>query len=386
MRLFVGTTRRDWAMVAVGAVAATVQVSIGGQVRPAPVVDLLGSVCALAGALALAWVRPRPLVAGSTSLGLTGVGVLLTGPIVPLAGWLAVLLVTRHAPDLAVALRAAAAGGVWLAVSLVAAAVVYRDTDALAVVLALTVVVVLAASVLRLQRARVDSQRRERLAERERTVAAERLRIARDLHDLVGHGLSLVAVQSGAARLALDAGDVGEARRAVAAIEAASRGALGEMRQMLGVLRAGPDDGAGRTGAQPSLADVDTLVERARTGGHAVTVQRSGPLDQVPPAAGLCAYRVVQEALTNVVRHVPGAAVTVTLAAADALTVEVVDERADGAPPPDPDRPHYGLLGLAERVGAAGGTLEAGPRADGAGWRVTATVPLSRRAPGEEPA
>jgi len=314
---------------------------------------------------------------------------LLTGPIVPLAGWLAVLLVTRHAPDLAVALRAAAAGGAWLATALVAAAVVYRQPDALAVVLALTLVVVLAASVLRLQRARVDSQQRERLAERERTVAAERLRIARDLHDLVGHGLSLVAVQSGAARLALDAGDVDEARRAVAAIEAASRGALGEMRQMLGVLRAGRDDGAdgaGRTGAQPGLADVDTLVEQARTGGHAVTVQRSGPLDGVPAAAGLCAYRVVQEALTNVVRHAPGAAVTVTLATGDALTVEVVDERADGASPPDPDRPHFGLLGLAERVGAAGGTLEAGPRGDGVGWRVTATVPLSGPAPGEESA
>jgi signal transduction histidine kinase len=371
-------------VVAVGVLAATVQVSVGGPARPGRVVDLLGEVCAVAGALALAWVRPRPLVAGSTSLGLTGVGVLLTGPIVPLAGWLAVLLVAQYAADLAVAVRAAAAGGVWLAAVLVGAAVVYREPDALAVVLALTLVVVLAASVLRLQRARVDSQQRERLAERDRTVAAERLRIARDLHDLVGHGLSLVAVQSGAARLALDAGDVGEARRAVAAIEAASRGALGEMRQMLGVLRAGPDDGAGRTGAGPGLADVDTLVERARTGGHAVTVRRSGPLDEVPAAAGLCAYRVVQEALTNVVRYAPGAAVTVTLAAAEALTVEVVDERGDGAPASDPDRAHYGLLGLAERVGAAGGTLDVGPRGDRVGWRVSATVPLSRQALGEE--
>jgi signal transduction histidine kinase len=386
MRLFAGTTRRDWAVVAVGILAATVQVSVGGPVRPGRVVDLLGDVCAVAGALALAWVRPRPLVAGSTSLGLTGVGLLLTGPIVPLAGWLAVLLVSQHAADLAVAVRAAAAGGAWLAAVLVGAAVVYREPDALAVVLALTLVVVLAASVLRLQRARVDSQRRERLAERDRTVVAERLRIARDLHDLVGHGLSLVAVQSGAARLALDAGDVDEARRAVAAIETASRGALGEMRQMLGVLRAGPDDGAGRTDAQPGLADVDSLVEQARSGGHAVTVQRSGTLDEVPAAAGLCAYRVVQEALTNVVRYAPGAAVTVTLAAAEALTVEVLDARGDGAPPPDPDRPHYGLIGLAERVGAAGGTLEVGPRRDGVGWHVTATVPLSRRALGEEPA
>jgi signal transduction histidine kinase len=386
MRLFAGTTHRDWAVVAVGILAATVQVSVGGSVRPGRVVDLLGQVCAVAGALALAWVRSRPLVAGSASLGLTGVGVLLTGPIVPFAGWLAVLLVTQHAADLAVAVRAAAAGGAWLAAVLVAAALMYREPDALAVVLALTLVVVLAASVLRLQRARVDGQRRERLAERDRTVAAERLRIARDLHDLVGHGLSLVAVQAGAARLALDAGDVDEARRAVAAIETASRGALGEMRQMLGVLRAGPDDGAGRTGAQPGLADVDTLVERARTGGHAVTVQRSGPLDEVPAAAGLCAYRVVQESLTNVVRYAPGAAVTVTLAAAEALTVEVLDERGGGPSPADPQRPHYGLTGLAERVGAAGGTLEVGPRRDGVGWRVSATVPLSRQALGAEPA
>ena len=99
MRLFAGTTRRDWAMVAVVVVAATVQVSIGGPVRPAPVADLLGDVCALAGALALAWVRPRPLVAGSASLGLTGVGMLLTGPIVPLAGWTQPRYVVPQLPE-----------------------------------------------------------------------------------------------------------------------------------------------------------------------------------------------------------------------------------------------------------------------------------------------
>jgi signal transduction histidine kinase len=124
---------------------------------------------------------------------------------------------------------------------------------------------------------------------------------------------------------------------------------------------------------------LDALVERTRAGGHTVTVHRSGGLDDVPTAAGLCAYRVVQEALTNVVRHAPGAAVTLTLTAAEALTVEVVDERVDGVPPPA-DRPHYGLLGVAERVGAAGGTVEAGPRSDGAGWRVAASVPLRREA------
>jgi len=377
MRLVAGTTRRDWAVAAVAVVAATVQVSVGGSVRLTPAVDLLADACALAGALALAWVRRRPLGAGAVSLGLTGVAVLVGGPIVPLAGWFGVLLVARHVPDVAGALRAAVAGGAWIAGASLASAALHGRPDAVPVVLALTAIVVLTAAVLRLQRARVEAQQRERVAARERAVAAERLRIARDLHDLVGHGLSLVAVQSGAARLALDAGDLDAARAAVGAIESASRGALGEMREMLGVLRAGPDVG---TGPSPGLADLDGLVERTRAGGHEVTVHRSGALDEVPTAAGLCAYRVVQEALTNVVRHAPGAAVTVTVTAADALTVEVVDERVDGVPPPA-DRPHYGLLGLAERVGAAGGTVEAGPRADGAGWRVAASVPLRREEP-----
>jgi signal transduction histidine kinase len=211
-------------------------------------------------------------------------------------------------------------------------------------------------------------------------VAAERLRIARDLHDLVGHGLSTVAIQSGAARLALDSGDVTAARRAVVSVERASRGALAEMRQLLGVLRQGDADDA----PAPGLDGVEALADGARAAGHAVIVHRSGPLETVPAAAALCAYRVVQEAVTNSVRHAPGAAISVTLqVAAQDLTVEVVDggagRPADAGPADGGAR--YGLVGLRERVVAAAGTIDAGPRQDGAGWRVTVRLPLREEGP-----
>jgi signal transduction histidine kinase len=246
-------------------------------------------------------------------------------------------------------------------------------------VVALTLAVFLAAAAARLQAARVASQRREREVARERAIAAERLRIARDLHDLVGHGLSTVAIQSSAARLALDSGDSAAARRAVVSVEAASRGALAEMRQLLGVLRHGSTDAA----PAPGLAGIEPVADSARGAGHDVTVHRTGPLDAVPAAAALCAYRVVQEAVTNAVRHAPGAAITVSLRAdPDALTIEVTDDGATeggSAAEAAPDRPRYGLVGLAERVAAAGGTFEAGPRAPDPGWRVVARLP-----PGEE--
>jgi signal transduction histidine kinase len=163
-------------------------------------------------------------------------------------------------------------------------------------------------------------------------------------------------------------------------VETASRGALAEMRQMLGVLRhgdgAGPD-GDGSVEPAPGLDAVDRLAEEVRAGGQPVTLRRTGSLDAVPADAGLCAYRVVQEALTNTVRHAPGANVTVTLDATDnTLTVDVTDDGTGPADRPRSDQPRYGLLGLRERVGAAGGTVDAGPRDDGPGWRVVARLPV----------
>jgi signal transduction histidine kinase len=153
------------------------------------------------------------------------------------------------------------------------------------------------------------------------------------------------------------------------------------MRQVLGVLRLGEADPAPAAG----LDRLDALTQAARAAGHRVTVDRAGALDAVPAAAGLTAYRVLQEALTNATRHAAGASIAITLHAGDDnLTIEITDAGASGAggagaaggTAADGDRPSFGLVGLRERVAAAGGTLEAGPRDDAPGWRVAARLPM----------
>jgi len=375
---------RDWAGAAVALAATWLQISVGPAVAARPATGAVAGVAAAVGALALAWRRLRPVPAVAVSVAALSLHDLLAGPAVPVAGWLAVAAIARHAPDLPGALRGAALAAAAVAGSNVASAVIHHRTGGISLVVALTVVVLLAVALARVQAARADSQRREHDASRQRAVYEERLRIARDLHDLVGHGLSTVAVQSGAARLALDSGDPAAARRAVVSIEAASRGALAEMRQLLGVLRQDHPDADGTPA--PGLDGIDALADRARGVGHAVAVVRSGPLDGVPAAAALSAYRVVQEALTNTVRHAPGASIVVSLRAADdALAIEVTDDggagRAGNAATPAEDGPRYGLIGLRERLTAAGGTVEAGPRGNGPGWRVAARLPVEPQQP-----
>jgi MYXO-CTERM domain-containing protein len=371
-------TVRDWAVAVAAALAMSVRVAIG----PAAEVSRAGQTAAfaLAGVAGLALVRRRrrPRTAAAVAVAASALHALIAGPVLPVVGWLAIVVVARHVPALRAALWAAivAAAGVSLAVT--AGALAHDGVSALPLVVSLTLVVTMAAALARVQAARADAQRRQWAAEGQRAVAGERLRIARDVHDLVGHGLSTIAVQAGAARLALAAGDPAAAGRAVGAIEEASRGALAEMRQLLGVLR--PDDDAGEAPA-PGLDGTDALAERARAAGHRVTVERSGALAGVPAAAGLTAYRVLQEAVTNAIRHAPGAPIAIALRAeGGGLAIEVADG-GSGRGASDADGPRYGLLGLRERVAAAGGTMEAGPRADGPGWRVLARLPIQGRNP-----
>jgi signal transduction histidine kinase len=351
--------------------------AVGPGVGVSPLVDSVAGVLAAAAGLVLAWRRRRPGIVAAVAVIACGAAAVLQGPFLPVAGWVAVVAVARHVRGVAAALGGAAAAAIGIAASAVVGGLVHDLPQGLWPVLQLTLLVLLAAALVRLQSARVQAQRREREAERGRAATAERLRIARDLHDLVGHGLSTIAVQSSSARLALDAGDTRTAHRALAAVEQASRGALAEMRQMLGVLRQDSADVA----PAPGLDGIDGLADDARASGRMVSVHRSGPLDAVPPAIGLCAYRVVQEALTNAVRYAPGAAISVCVeAVGGVMTVEVSDEGgATGAQVEagSRDRPRYGLAGLRERVAAAGGTVEAGPRADRPGWRVAARLPLT---------
>src|SRR6266542_2441794 len=227
---------------------------------------------------------------------------------------------------------------------------------------------------------------RERLSAEARAVAEERLRIARDVHDLVGHGLSAIAIQSSTARLALDAGRIETARTALAAVESGSRAALGEMRQLLGVLRAGE---AGEYGRVPGLGDLQDLAGSMSRQGVMVTL-RAGEVSAVPGAVSLAAYRVVQEALTNVVKHAGGSQVTVEVGASGGAVLVTVEDYAGpaapqagaGHPPGEPPGGRAGgagLAGMRERVAVFGGELSAGPAGDHPGWRVRARIPYGEQ-------
>ncbi|MGD9572158.1 MAG: sensor histidine kinase [Thermoleophilia bacterium] len=201
-------------------------------------------------------------------------------------------------------------------------------------------------------------------------VAAERARVARELHDVVAHSVSIIAVQAGAAESLIDR-DPDRARDHIAAVRRTAGEAMTEMRRLLGVLR---EDEAVYA-PQPTLADLDRLVDEVRAAGTPVELVREGADDApLPPGVDLAAYRIVQEALTNVRRHA-GAAPTrvVVRRSAGLVDVEVVNAVPDG-PGEGPGGGH-GLPGMRERVRLYGGSLDAGPRDDG-GFGVRARLPL----------
>jgi signal transduction histidine kinase len=244
-------------------------------------------------------------------------------------------------------------------------------------------------------------------------VAEERLRIARELHDVVAHSMSVIAVQAGYGQYVIEASPEG-AKEALGAIQATSRDALEEMRRMLGVLRQqdmtpglakadpapGPAPASGESPANgespasggaparqaplspaPGLAGLDRLIERTRGAGVRVTLEVSGHRRPAPAGVDLSAYRIVQEALTNVVRHAgTGARCVVSVGYTDSdLVIRVTD---DGGPPAAPHSVSmaapgtgHGIIGMRERVHLCGGTFGAGPLPDG-GFQVTAALPL----------
>jgi len=237
---------------------------------------------------------------------------------------------------------------------------------------------------LRLRQERLAAARREEAAQARRIVDDERARIARELHDVVAHRVSLMTLQASGAR-AVAAEDLPAALRAMAAVEEAGRQALDELRHLLGVLR--PEGGPGELRPQPSLADLPQLIEQVRRAGADVTLTADGLPDGLPARTDLFAYRIIQEALTNVLKHAgPGAPAEVRLRAdRTGLAIEVHDggHGVLGASGPQaaPDRPGgHGIIGMRERTLLLGGTLEAGPRVGG-GFRVVARLPI-----GGEPA
>lgn len=225
---------------------------------------------------------------------------------------------------------------------------------------------------------------RERENAAQAAVAAERERIARELHDIVSHTVSLMVVQAGAAREVLGTMP-DEAATALRAVEDAGRGAMTDLRHLLGVLAPSPDgeDDTAALAPQPGLDRLGTLVDRISFAGLPVEVRISGEPRPLPQGVGVTAYRIVQEALTNALRHGEGGKAEVTVRYAEhALRVEVLSTGPSvltgGTPPRAAGQgTGRGLLGLRERVAVYGGDLDARRRLGG-GYRVRARIPLDR--------
>jgi len=221
--------------------------------------------------------------------------------------------------------------------------------------------------------ARAAAERRDHDEQIRLAVVAERRRLARELHDIIAHDVGVMVVQAGGARQVLDRAP-DRARAAMLAVEATGREALFELRRLLDLLPDEPGQGPDFA-PQPTLADVDEMVRRMRDAGLPVALTVGGEPRHLPDGLSAAAYRIVQEALTNSMKH--GGAVRTEVAivyASDAIAVEVLDEGPGG--PPQPAGNGRGLVGMRERAEAFGGTFEAGPR-DGRGYRVRATLPLN---------
>jgi signal transduction histidine kinase len=221
---------------------------------------------------------------------------------------------------------------------------------------------------------------KEREAQAKVAVAAERARIARELHDVVAHNVSVMVVQADGAAYVLDSAP-DQAKKALETISSTGRQALAEMRRLLGVLRTGEHKEAGEYVPQPDVEQIDDLVQQCRTSGLPVDFKVEGTPRPLPSGVELTAYRIVQEALTNTRKHGgPNTGASVRLVYFDDGLGLLVEDDGKGAPHElyeegGADGQGHGLIGMRERVGMVGGTLDAGPR-PGGGFRISALLPL----------
>jgi signal transduction histidine kinase len=350
-------------------------------------------IVALSMGIALMFRRHRPLLA-MAAVALTALTQLVItwrqeGDAVPLDLVLAVLIAMYSVVKYAAVMRDAyIAAGV---VAVGAGFQTWRDSDSWWTPLVFSVPtaagVWLAGYVVRTRREYVVGlEERAATLERERehlaqiAVAHERASIAREMHDVVAHSLAVIIVQADGGRYAM-AADPEAGRATLATVADTARDALDEMRRLIDLLRSGPSDAAPMPDdgdrQVAGLSRIPALVNRARSAGVDVTLN----LDEVTVPDGstvsLAIYRLVQEALTNVLRHAgPGSRCTVTVAcAADAVRVSIVDDGGTGAKASQSDRIGHGLVGMRERVAVLGGTLAVGPGPRG--WSVQATLPLA---------
>jgi signal transduction histidine kinase len=223
-------------------------------------------------------------------------------------------------------------------------------------------------------RVRVEAAERDRALAAERATAEERSRIARELHDVVAHSVSVMVVQASGVRRLLKP-DQEREREALVSVEQIGRQALTEMRRMLGVMRTGEDQPAALA-PQPGLQHLDRLIAQVEEAGLPVTLHVEGERPELSPGVDLSAYRIIQEGLTNALKHAKGAHADVVIRYIDGLVqLEITDDgigSANGTPG------GHGLVGMRERVAVYGGTLEAGPR-DGGGFVLRAELPMESR-------
>ncbi|WP_194819708.1 sensor histidine kinase [Nocardia sp. XZ_19_385] len=325
---------------------------------------------ALAQGLALVLVLRAPHAGWALALGVAALSALWVGDGLWVDATLNSYLIVLGSAALRVSPRAAA--GHWLATVAVCAvlASVLRPADWLSAsitVALLAGVVQLAGSSLGGLIAAQHSLREQRAAtrrERERSaLLAERARIARELHDVVAHHMSVIAIQAEAARHR----DPETMPDTLAAIRSSAVTAMGEMRRILEVLRSG-DTGVS---PQPGLGDLGTLVEAVRATGTRIELDLPAPAPELPRGVGLTVYRLVQEALSNAVRHAPGAPVRIRIMRNGTDIGVTIENPHDTASV----EPGHGLTGMRERATALGGTFDAGPAGDGT-FRVTATLPV----------
>jgi signal transduction histidine kinase len=208
---------------------------------------------------------------------------------------------------------------------------------------------------------------------------AERRRIARDVHDLVGHGLAAVMLQVTSARHVLRR-DADAAEEALRSAEEVGRRSMQELRRTVTLLRS--DEDADGAGAVPTASDIPALIDEARVGGLSVELQTRGDLARIPPSVGVALYRIAQEALANAARHAPSARTTLGLELADGRVELLARTRGPvvARSPAERQRPHYGLLGMQERASALGGEFAAGPTPDG--WHVRCELPVAEESTG----
>jgi len=264
----------------------------------------------------------------------------------------------------------------WLASVLAMSAGVPTDADSATTLIVFATIAAFVGDLDRTRRQTAASLARQtevsELEKARRTVLEEKARIARDLHDVVAHHMSMVVVQAESAPFRLE-NVADDARREFAAISTSAREALNEVRGLLGVLRSTADD-IPRTSPQPTVEEVAELVDAAARSGASVTLEYRGEPRPVSALTSASAYRIVQEALANASRHARGADVSVVVAySTDELAV-----RVHNRPPPQPTSPGpagHGITGMRERAEAVGGTLRAEPTDEG-GFEVVADLPI----------